>query len=241
MSSFNYVLNNPILLIDPDGRDTSFANNNMKAYVNKYALKTRVNRRGKVKKNGDYNPAFAALVQILVDSDEMFEFTDDASKITGNKSTNLGEFNISKDGSQFNIVVPNFSSGEKGRLTSLMGGRNAILVEEAFHATQLVGGDMQKTKLLNGNFGLKLNGINSTYLEVNAKIFMSNSSMVNSRSSTYFDGYTTTTMAGLIKNMKGNRQEIARLLLTGTTKRLSSTFGNMPDKVVKYPPAYSIY
>ena len=242
MTPYQYGANNPILIIDINGDSVVYANEKIKAYVQRYASETRTTRKGKIKKNRSYNADFANLVGDLEDSEDIFVFTDDSSKMQGDGASQLGEFNVEKDGSQFNIVVPNYTSGKKSRSLDLFGGRGAVLAEEVYHAIQYLNGDVEKVKNRDGTFKLKAaSTTTSILLEADAKIFAANSGMANLSTSSVASGYTIPTMAGLIKKSSGNRKEVARLLIHGTTKIVTPTFGGGRTKSIDYNPSYSVY
>jgi RHS repeat-associated protein len=242
MTPYQYGANNPILIIDINGDSVVYANANIKAFVQRYASETKTTRKGKIKKNRNYNAGFAKLIGELEASKDIFVLTDDASKIQGEDAAQLGEFNVAKDGSQFNVVVPDFTSGEKAKLLDLFGGRGAVLAEEVFHATQYLNGGVEKVESRDGTFSLKAASTTTTILlEADAKIFATNSGMANLNTSSYISGYTIPTMSGLIKKAKGNRQKVGRLLIYGTTKIVTPTFGGGGTKSIKYKPSYSIY
>jgi RHS repeat-associated protein len=239
---YHYGLNNPVVFIDINGDSIKYANTAIEEYVNKYTSATVTDKKGRVKENKNYNAGFAALVNRLKDSKDMFVFTDDASKMKGNNSGQLGEFNSSDDGNSFNIVVPDFSSGEKAKLTDIFGGRGAVLAEEVFHATQYLGGELGKVKGENGKFGLKVNSNTTMILvEADAKIYASGSGMGYSSTTSYVEDYNVPTMTGLIYGMNGDRQAVGRLLIHGTMRNIDPVFGSGGSRTVKYPASYSIY
>ena len=239
MTQYQYAGNNPIVNIDVNGDSIKYANSNIEAYVDRYASPTIITKKGKVKKNKNYNADFADLISQLDASTDIFVFTDDANKLK--KGDSLGEFNIDDDGNQFNVVVPDYS-GEKGKLLNLLGGRGALLAEETFHATQYLNGDVEKVKNRDGTFGLSVaSNTTNILVEADAKIFTANSGMAKLKSSSYLNGYTIPTMAGLIKKHGNDRAAVGILLLNGTTETVNSTFGNSSPARITYPPSYSPY
>ncbi|MCB9326732.1 MAG: hypothetical protein H6571_23595 [Lewinellaceae bacterium] len=114
MSPYGYAANNPISIIDINGDSIKYANSSIEAYVKSFTSKTITTRRGKVKENTNYNADFGAKINALEKSKDIFVFSDDASKLKDNPNQ-LGEFNIEKDGSQFNVVVPNPTMSEACR------------------------------------------------------------------------------------------------------------------------------
>jgi len=106
----------------------------MEEYVNTYNSETRLNKRGKTKKNKKYNAEFATQIEKLEKSKHTYTITNDPNALFD--ESNLGEFNVTEDGKNLRIVVPKFNKGEKGKGADLAGGRKAILAEEVFHATR---------------------------------------------------------------------------------------------------------
>lgn len=235
-SGYSYGAGNPIKYIDVNGDSIKYANEDIRNYVSKFASPTIVNKKGKEKSNPNYNEGFAKLVSNLENSSETFLFTDDASKMLKKDPNQLGEFNISPDGSMLNIIVPNSGSP----LLELFGGRGAVLAEEVYHANQYLNGDITKTKSSSG-FGLKPNvGFSTMLIEYEAKLFAANSGMAELRSNNHIPGYSIQTFSGLIKSAK-SKEEAVRILMFGTTKTVFPSLGSGPPTTITYGASYSIY
>ncbi len=234
MTPYQYGANNPVVNIDINGDSVSYANDNIEAYVDKYASPTRTTRKGKIKKNKNYNPAFAALIKTLKGADKMFNFTDDASLISGEST--VGQVTSEGDGHNFNIIVPDHKSGsKKGELQELMGGRGNLLAEETFHGTQIANGDIKaKGK------GFVKGTSTVIAAEVDAKIFAAGSGMSKLSSSKILPGYSVPTMAGIIKDAKGDRMQVLRIITKGTTKQAHSNNGS-GTSTITYPGTYRLF
>jgi len=230
------------MFIDVNGDSVQYANSEIEAFVQQYSSQTKINRRGKEVKNKKYNAQFAQLISSLEASSDMFVFSNDASALKSSDLGAVGEFNVESDGSQFNIIVPNFSGGEKGALMDLMGGRGAVLAEEVFHANQYLTGDISKIKQ-KGSFALKSSNPGNTnlWLEVDAKMFAASSGMANLSSSTYMPGFSIPTMAGLVNRRGNDRIEVGRLLVLGTREIVSSTSTPGLQRTVVYPKSYNAF
>ncbi|MBN8683593.1 MAG: hypothetical protein J0L99_13175 [Chitinophagales bacterium] len=240
--------NNPVLLSDFLGDTVVYANSNIQRFVENYTNKTYVNKKGKVKDNTDYDPAFAAIIDLLDKSTQKFTFTDDANKM--NAKDAVAEINSEKDGSAINIVVPSWvgTGAPQEESSKLLGGRTFALFEEVFHASQYLNGELVKSKDGSGNYAINVKpGGSLALIEADAKIFAAD--RVGNLTMPWNMGgcdYDIETWAGLIRSTSENsnrRQVVANMLVNGETRQYlyTGTSGNCLPLTQHYPPPYSPY
>lgn len=241
MNPIKYLLSFLILLLSQpvaqahglsqaDVDSVTYANAEMKKYVQKFINPTKITRRGTVKKNRRYSPEFTTLIAALEASEMVFNFTDDEQLIPG-KNT-VGLVSPTEDGT-INIIVPSYGQDtEKGRLQSIMGGRSNLLAEETFHAVQILKGEIipEKDGFIRGSSSI-------IAAEVNAKIFAAHSGMSRLRSSNFKPGYSVPTIAKLIRDTNVDKLSVLHIIARGGTG-IASRIDVTGTVVVTYPPSY---
>ena len=227
-STYSHAGNNPISFIDINGDSTKFSNENIQKFVEKYTSPTITKKNGKTKKNKNFNQGFADLVSELEQDDRMFTFTDDGSSL----GDELGLFSSEGDGHNFNIIVPNHSSGEKSELIKLYGGRGGLLAEETFHATQLINGDV-----IAKGAGFATGKSTAIAAEIDAKIFAASSGMGFNITTNYM-GYVdfgVITQLGLISKTNGNRSTIYDILTKPHTSNARNAHTQQWKTIIHLP------
>lgn len=222
--------NNPIIYSDLIGDTVKYSNSNMEEYVKTYTQATITDKKGVAKPNKKYDPEFAKIVSELEKSELTFNFSDDASKLQAGETDELGLVKKTSD-KTFDVIIPNFTEGQKGVDQEMFGGRGAVLYEETFHAYQF-----------NREGGtVKLAAIG---YEVEAKIFASDSKAV--KLSMNYEGLNIRTWSGLIRDTYRKKQtiderklEVGKILLEGVTREYENISTGVKKKV-NYPKSYNM-
>ncbi|MCG8328387.1 MAG: hypothetical protein MI974_11910 [Chitinophagales bacterium] len=185
-------------------------------------------RNGKTKKNRNYDPEFARIIEALEQSSYTFTFTDDGS---GLGKEILGQVTPEGNGNNFNVVVPDHSGTSKSDNQKLFGGRGAILAEETYHAYQISEGFI---KTGSGGKGFVKGTGTIAAAEVDAKIWAAARPMTNG--SVTMEGASVPTIAGIIHQQRGDRTKVLNFITKGTVRAIQNLTGG--EIKVTYPPSY---
>ena len=228
---YHYAANNPIKYIDINGDSIKYANSNIQAYVEKYSSQTKI-VNGKTKNNKNYNSEFAKVISELEADHRMFTFSDDPGLVVGDE---LGALISDGDDHNYKIIVPNYTSGDKGDQLEIYGGREGLLAEETYHGVQLVRGDIvAKGK----GFGPGKSSL--TGAEIDAKIFASSITGMGINFTNNYKNlteYRIPTQLGLISQAKGDRGLVLGIITSPQKLSVSNSFGGSPI-TISYPPSY---
>jgi RHS repeat-associated protein len=146
---YNYCVGNPVVFVDPDGRDIDPESaKNVKHLIDK--------------ESKQYNAAFAEQYKKLEEDHNAVYFFNPGSNRKNNNRTDLGnvEYMGTNENGQYNISI-NYST--KAGNTGFSNG--SCLLEETFHAVQFSEGKFGFSTVDNSNIGFDM------YDEAEAKVF----------------------------------------------------------------------